>query len=401
MRRLRFAPEQEAAFAEHHTAATIGRVRVVYSALALFGLLGVLGRSPNSDPAVAAVDLVFTGIFFLLLGLAYVNRFRHLATPSLATAAVLSQVAIGLTAKSMQPVLGIIFNLLYVVIVVATLQSRFKVALAFSVAMLAARAWTFSYRGMWSGEAPTAFALMVAEVAFLCLASYLGEVRDRKSFLFERSLRAEKERTKALVQNVLPPTIADQLSRDPGTIARQHESATVLFADLVGFTPFAESHSPNEVVGMLNGLFSRFDALVKDSPAVKMKTVGDCYMVAGGIPDPDPDHVAHVADLALELRGAANAAGIAMRMGIHSGPVIAGVLGTERLMYDIWGPTVNFASRLESSAEAGQILVSGAVRDALAATHDLEPLGELDLKGLGLKEVFLLQRRKIAPMDLA
>ncbi|MBI5705606.1 MAG: adenylate/guanylate cyclase domain-containing protein [Armatimonadetes bacterium] len=400
MRRLHFEPEVEAAFVEQHTAATIGRVRVVFTVLALFGLAGLLGRDPNSDRAVAAVDYAFTLVFFVLLGLAFLHRFRHLATPSLAVAAVLSQIAIGLTAKSALPAAGIIFNLLYLIIVIATLQARFKTALLFGTAMVAARAWTFSYRGMWADETVLFFSLMVVEAIFLCLASYLNEVRDRKSFLFERSLRAEKERTKALVQNVLPPTIADQLSRDPGTIARQHESATVLFADLVGFTPFAEKHSPNEVVGMLNDVFSRFDALVKESPAVKIKTVGDCYMVAGGIPDPDPNHVANVANLALELRGAANAAGISIRMGIHMGPLISGVLGTERLMYDIWGPTVNFASRLESSAEAGQILVSRAVREALAETHDLEPQGELDLKGLGLKEVFLLQRRKIAPMEL-
>lgn len=403
VRRLRFDPATERAYADQHTAGTIGRVRIVFTLLALFGVLGLVAGTgaTSNDPAASRLDLAFTAVFFVLFGMAFVPRLRRFAAPLLATSAVLTQIGMGLTAKNPEPTPAIVINLLYAIIIVATLQTRFWTSLVFCVALLGAIAWTFSYRGTWSASSGFGYAMMVAQLVFLCLASYLGEVRDRKSFLLERSLASERERTKALVRNVLPPTIADHLSQEPGQIARHHESATVLFADLIGFTPFAETHAPDKVVGMLSDVFSRFDRLVAASAAVKIKTVGDCYMVAGGIPDPDPDHIATVANLALELRGAANAAGIPIRIGIHTGPLIAGVLGTERLMYDIWGPTVNFASRLESAAEAGQILVSAAVGLALEATHDLDPLGELDLKGLGPKEVFLLRKRKVASLPIA
>lgn len=397
--RLRFEPGLEEAFADQHASATIGRVRIVFTALALFGLLGALAK-PSNDSATRVIDFSLTGLFFVLLGLAFVHRLRHIATPALAVAAVLAQVSVGLTSKSPDPTTGIAINLLYLVIIVATLQTRFQTALAFCVAMILARAWTFSYRGMWTTQATLLFVFMVAIGVFLCLASYLNEVRDRRSFILERSLIQEKEKSRELVRNVLPPAIADRLSNNPGVIAELHETATVLFCDIIGFTPFAASKPPETVVGMLNDLFSRFDALLPKFEVVKIKTIGDCYMVAGGIPEPCENHLAHVADLALELRGTANAAGVDVRMGIHSGSLIAGVLGTERLMYDVWGPTVNFASRLESSAMPGTIATSAAVRDTLAETHEFEGPFELELKGIGKTEVWHLSRRKIKDLAL-
>lgn len=401
VRKLRFQPELEADFAEQHTSATIGRVRIVFAFLALFGLLGLMGRRQSSDNATAIVDITFTAFFFVLLGMAYAHRLRHFATPSLAVAAVLSQVAVGLTSKSPDPAAGIIINLLYLIIIVATLQTRFRVALLVCVAMVSARAWTFGYRGMWNGDSTLLFVFLVAEAVFLCLASYLNEVRDRRSFLLERSLQLEKERTKELVRNVLPPSIADRLAATPGVIANHHEAATVLFCDITGFTPFAASKPPETVVGMLNDLFSRFDAVVQQFDVVKIKTIGDCYMVAGGIPDPCENHVAQVADLALELRGIANVVGVDVRIGFHTGPVIAGVLGTERLMYDLWGPTVNVASRLEGSAMPGTIAVSDLVCKTLADSHEFEGPFDLDLKGIGKTPVWHLARRKTRDLALS
>jgi len=400
VRKLRFEPALEEAFAEKHTAATIGRVRVVFAALALFGLLGVLTRGPSPDQATGLVDKSLTGLFFVLLGMAFVHRLRHLATPFLAIAAILAQVAVGFTSKSPNPAIGIIINLLYLIIIVTTLQTRFRTAIVFCAAMVAARAWTFSYRGMWSDDATLMFVLMVTEAVFLCLASYLNETRDRRAFLLERSLVAEKEKSKALVRNVLPPSIADRLSESPDLIAQHHDSATVLFCDIIGFTQFAASKPPETVLGLLNDLFSRFDALLPRFDVVKIKTVGDCYMVAGGIPDPCDDHVTQIADMALELRGTANAAGVEVRIGFHTGPVVAGVLGSERLMYDLWGPTVNFASRLESSADPGTIAVSEAVRDSLVDSHEFEGPFELDLKGMGATHVWHLARRRIRDLAL-
>lgn len=400
VRRLRFDPKLEAAFAEQHTAATIGRVRVVFTVLALFGLLGLVGRRQSSDLALFWVDTVFTLFFFVLLGMAFLHRLRHFATPALAVAAVLSQVVVALTTKTPQPGPGIVINLLYMIIIVGSLQARFFIALAFCAAMVWARAWTFSYRGMWSDDTVFLFVLMVTEGVFLCLASYLNEVRDRKGFLLEESLIEEKERSSQLVRNVLPPTIADRLSKTPGVLAEQHDSATILFCDLMGFTSFAASAPPEKVVGLLNDLFSRFDALLPRFEVLKVKTIGDCYMVAGGIPEECADHTSHVADLALELRGTANAMGVDVRIGVHTGPVIAGVLGTERLMYDVWGPTVNTASRLESSAPAGTIAVSSEVRSILIKTHDFDGPFVEEFKGMGATQVWHLVRRKVRGLVL-
>lgn len=332
--------------------------------------------------------------------MAWIHRLRHYAMPSLAIAAILSQIAVGLTSKSPDAGAGIVINLLYLIIIVAALQARFRAAVLVCLSMVVARAWTFSYRNMWGGNSTLLFVFMVTEAVFLCLAAYLNEARDRRGFLLERSLIVERERTRNLVRNVLPPTIADRLADSPGVIAQQHESATVLFCDIIGFTPFAATKPPETVVGLLNDLFSRFDALLPRFDVVKIKTIGDCYMVAGGIPEACDDHVAQVADLALELRGTANAIGVDVRIGCHTGPVIAGVLGTERLMYDLWGPTVNLAARLESTAAPGTIAVTTAVRNALDETHEFSGPIELDLKGVGQTMVWGLTRRRIRAFQL-
>lgn len=399
VRKLRFEPGLEEEFAEQRTAATIGRVRVVFTALALLGLM-TLAQPRSGDRTIGILSFAIPGFYLVLLGMAYVHRLRHFATPSLAAAAVLTEVTVGLTTKVSDLAAASGMNMMYLIIIVATLQTRFRIALAFCIALISVRAWTISYRGMWSNDAITLFAFMISGAIFLCLASYLNETRDRRIFLLERSLVSEKERSKALVRNVLPPSIADRLSQSPDMIAHHHDSATVLFCDIIGFTGFAASKPPETVLGLLNDLFSRFDALLPRFDVVKIKTVGDCYMVAGGIPDPCEDHVAQVADMALELRGTANAVGVDVRIGFHTGPVVAGVLGSERLMYDLWGPTVNMAARLESSADPGTIAVSQAVRDSLAESHEFEGPFELDLKGIGATQVWHLARRRIRDLAL-
>jgi len=227
-----------------------------------------------------------------------------------------------------------------------------------------------------------------------------ANVADRRSFLISELLEEEKARTHALLHNVLPAEIAEKLRSSNEAIATNHPAITVLFADIVNFTPYAASHPASEVVGFLNDLFTRFDDLVAKSGLEKIKTVGDAYMFAGGLPSFRPDHLAAIADLALEMRGAAAAAGADVRFGIHTGPAIAGVLGTKRYMYDIWGATVNLAARLESTSRAGEIQVSQEVRDALASTHEFKEQGSVELKGVGPTDVFVLVRRTAPKMEI-
>src|SRR6185437_8158675 len=171
-----------------------------------------------------------------------------------------------------------------------------------------------------------------------------------------------------LLLNILPGPIANRLkSGKEHVIADRMDEVSVLFADLVGFTPYAREREPTAVVGMLNALFCRFDDRVSALGLEKIKTVGDAYMVVAGMPEPRPDHLAALAGLALtlveEVRGFTDADGrrFAIRVGLHVGPVVTGVIGTRKMAYDVWGDTVNVASRLESSSLPDRIHVSDEV----------------------------------------
>jgi class 3 adenylate cyclase len=174
---------------------------------------------------------------------------------------------------------------------------------------------------------------------------------------------------------------------------------SILFADLVGFTRLSATLSPERLVEMLNALFSRFDVLCGDRGVEKIKTIGDAYMVCAGLPEPMADHARALAELALDMQEALEAhnrefgTSLSMRIGINSGPVVAGVIGLKKFIYDLWGDTVNLASRMESSGVPGRIQVSAAARERLGAAYRCEPRGPLDLKGLGATEAFLLAGR--------
>jgi class 3 adenylate cyclase len=194
-----------------------------------------------------------------------------------------------------------------------------------------------------------------ASVAFTLLASF---AHQRNAAL--TALRAEQKKSEVLLLNVLPRPIAERLKAATQTIADHFAAASILFADVVDFTPLAQRLSPAVMVGILDQLFSQFDALVEQHGLDKIKTIGDCYMAAAGVPNPRPDHARRAALLAPEMRdvlgtsGVAGQPGVELRIGINSGPVVAGVIGTKRLLYDLWGDAVNTASRMESHGTPGE-----------------------------------------------
>ena len=230
-------------------------------------------------------------------------------------------------------------------------------------------------------------------VAFTVLASFATQ---RNAAL--TALRAEQERSEALLTNVLPSSIAERLKAATGSIADHVESATILFADVVDFTPLAQRLSPAEVVGTLDQLFSHFDTLVERHGLEKIKTIGDCYMAAAGVPDPCPDHARRAALLALDMRAAvatrrsAGQDGLELRIGINSGPVTAGVIGTKRFLYDLWGDAVNTASRMESNGTPGEIQITRATYELLKDEFVCEPRGTIPVKGKGEMETWYLGR---------
>jgi guanylate cyclase len=210
-------------------------------------------------------------------------------------------------------------------------------------------------------------------------------------------LEIEQDKSEALLSNVLPAAIAKVLKDSDETVAEQYESVSVLFADVVGFTPLAESLSANELVEMLNTVFTRFDELVTGCKAEKIGTIGDSYMVVAGAPDRHPDHAEILATLALEMMSVVEhmtsdvAPNLEFRMGINTGPVIAGVIGTTRLQYDIWGDTVNLAARLESHGMPGKIQISQATREAIGDRFTCVHRGAIDIKGKGSIETWFLE----------
>jgi len=226
--------------------------------------------------------------------------------------------------------------------------------------------------------------LAVSLIAYLLL-QYSVRARD-----------AALAQSDGLLLNVLPSSIAARLKREPGVIAERFEEVTVLFADVADFTPFAERTSPERVVGVLDEVFSAFDRLTQARGLEKIKTIGDAYMVAGGLPEPRPDHAEAVADLALEMQAqlaqVCDALGLALtiRIGIDSGPVVAGVIGRHKFTYDLWGDTVNTASRMESHGVAGRIQVTEATYRRLKDRFRFEDRGEIEIKGKGHLRAYLL-----------
>ena len=228
-------------------------------------------------------------------------------------------------------------------------------------------------------------------IVFTLLAVFASERREALA-----ALRVEQEKAENLLLNILPRSIADRLKAKDRPIADQFESASILFADVVDFTPWSERLPPSEVVGYLDHLFSHFDALAERHGLEKIKTIGDCYMVAAGVPTPRPDHARALALMALDMLEAMRSndelghLGLELRAGINSGPVVAGVIGRKRFLYDLWGDAVNTASRMESHGMPGRIQITGATYELLADEFECEPRGTIAVKGKGEIEAWYL-----------
>jgi adenylate cyclase len=220
----------------------------------------------------------------------------------------------------------------------------------------------------------------------------------------EAAAEREFARSEALLVNILPPAIAARLKQSKeSVIADSHAEASILFADMAGFTARAADTLPVKLVLFLNDLFTAFDQLVERYGLEKIKTTGDAYMVVSGVPAPRADHAEALARLALDMRAAVTAIAassgraLSIRIGISSGPVVAGVVGTKKFFYDVWGDTVNVASRMESTGEPGKIQVSEATHALLADKFNLESRGEIEIKGKGKMRTWFLIEPKASP----
>ena len=223
-------------------------------------------------------------------------------------------------------------------------------------------------------------------------------LRDRDQAITEQ-LRVEQDRSETLLRSVLPSSVVDRLQGGEKVIADHFQDATILFTDLVGFTALTSKLAPNRVLDLLNTIFSGFDRLAVEHGLEKIKTIGDAYMAAGGLPQKRADHATAVAAMALgmpEIVAAASrefAEPLGIRIGMHTGPVAAGIIGQNKFVYDVWGDTVNVASRMEHYGEPGRVHISAATRAAIGDAYRVEARAPIDVKGRGWMATFFLGER--------
>jgi class 3 adenylate cyclase len=255
------------------------------------------------------------------------------------------------------------------------------------------------------------FAILMANLAGT-IACYGLELSARRDFLLSRLLEeerrkveVERDRSERLLLNILPGSVAERLKETPGTVADSFAEVTVLFADIVDFTPLSAALPAEEVVRLLNEIFSAFDHLAETHGLEKIKTIGDAYMVVGGLPTPRAEHADAVAAMALEMQAAIagfrrpDGEPLRLRIGINTGPVVAGVIGTKKFIYDLWGDTVNMASRMESHGLADGIQVTPATREQLKDRYRFEERPLSGVKGRGEMKAFLLLGSNEPPMN--
>ncbi|MDM8561162.1 adenylate/guanylate cyclase domain-containing protein [Candidatus Parabeggiatoa sp. HSG14] len=235
-------------------------------------------------------------------------------------------------------------------------------------------------------------------VCVICnISVYLYENLQHSEFHAKCDLQVEQEKSDRLLLNILPACIAKRLKQQYSTIADDFSQVTVLFADIVGFTEMSGRMSPIELVKLLNNIFSLFDRLVERHCLEKIKTIGDAYMVVAGLPIPCTNHVEQIADLSLEMQQGITQFNnehhhdLKIRIGIHTGQVVAGVIGIKKFAYDLWGDTVNIASRMESHGIAGRIQVSDSVYELLKDKYVFKERGKISVKGKGNMTTYFLE----------
>lgn len=219
---------------------------------------------------------------------------------------------------------------------------------------------------------------------------------------YKNLLAHEREKSDQLLLSIFPETIADKLRNSNRSVADSFENVTIFFADIVGFSQLASNKNPSEVVAMLDEIFSEFDALVDKYGIEKIKTIGDSYMAVGGLPVPDARHCHNIADMAIEINQIikekySEKYNLQLRIGIHTGKAVAGVIGNKKFSYDLWGDSVNIASRFEASGHPEKIHITEDVKNTLGDAYSYKDCGEVEIKGKGMmRSYFLLDKKKVS-----
>jgi len=380
--------------------------KINFMAAMLFGatamLVWPLVYLAFSEVAVAIILATYAFVILIMISLLRPRRiqFNHALNIILGAnlaAGFLTTLAIGGIANS-----GGLF--LYVMLspfAVVPLSARrfigwFLASVSLVILMAALQPWLRSSNNIPLGYSTIFWVLNFLTVFGIVFASLIAILRQLNTTL--RLLHQEQLKSENLLLNILPRDVAEVLKNETRLIADYIDQASILFADIVSFTPLSESMSPAELVTLLDEVFSQLDTMVDRYDLEKIKTIGDCYMVAAGVPRPRPDHAQVLARLALDIQNYVqqNKIGgkqLQFRIGINSGPLVAGVIGRRKFSYDLWGDSVNTASRMESHGSAGAIQITRSTYELIKDEFICEPHGQVNVKGKGEMPVWRLIRR--------
>ena len=414
--RLRFPPEVEAQFREDYHANTVSTTRlalvlglVLYSA---FGILDIYAVPISKDIVWFIRYGVVAPVMVFALAASYVDIFEKYMQALMG--AVVAVSGLGITvmiAVAREAEFGSRFYFTGLILIsmwaYGLSRLRFGYAvLANSIILIGYEFASIEVKHLLESE--TGIVIFTMHNFFFLGANVIGmftsytlERYTRRDFLQKLTIQAQRDQADQLLYNVLPERIAEKLKQSHETIAEEFSSASVLFADIVNFTPISARFGPLEVVEMLNELFSQFDQLVDKFGVEKIQVAGDGYMVAAGVPTPRPDHATVLAQLALEMLDCVKTGNflggkhpIEIRIGLNSGSLIAGVIGRKKFFYALWGDMVNTASRMESHGESGKIQITRETYELVRDDFECEYIGEIPVKGKGNMEVWHLLAKK-------
>lgn len=414
--KLRFPEPIERQFLADYQANTLVTARMAlllgFILYSLFGILDIyavpISRNVVWFIRFAVVAPLTLGVFFLT----YIRSFQKYIQPMMCFVSAISGLGIvTMIAITREAEFGNRFYFTGLILIsmwaYGLLRLRFWYAvLANLIIMIGYEFATIEIKQLLTSE--TGIVIFTMHNFFFLGANVIGmftgyalERYTRIDFLQKFTIQEQRDQADQLLYNILPKRIAERLKRSRNTIAEEFDSASVLFADIVNFTPISARFGPREVVDMLNDLFSKFDELVDKYGVEKIQVAGDGYMVAAGVPTPRADHAAVLADLALamlecvqhgEFLGGKHP--IEIRIGINSGSLIAGVIGRRKYFYALWGDMVNTASRMESHGSSGKIQITRATYELVKDAFDCEYIGKIPIKGKGNMDVWHLLGRK-------
>jgi adenylate cyclase len=411
-RTLRFPEDIEEQFRGDYHRSTRSSTRIalvlglfLYS---LFGILDLYAVPISKDTVWVIRYLIVAPVTVLVLITSYLDLFqRYLQALMCAAVAISGLGIVAMIAITREAEVGNRFYFSGLILIsmwaYGLLRLRFWYAVLANVIIVAGYEYaTIGIKQLLTSETGTVIFIMhnfffLGANVIGVFMSYTLERYSRREFLQKLTIQQQRDQSDKLLFNILPERVAEQLKQNDGVIAEEFDSASVLVADIVNFTPMSASFDPHAVVSMLNELFSRFDELVDKYDVEKIQVAGDGYMVAAGVPKPRPDHASVLARLALDMleyvRGVEFLGGlhqVEVRIGLNSGPLIGGVIGRKKYFYAIWGDTVNTASRMESHGKSSRIQITRATYELLKDDFECEYMGEIHVKGKGQMEVWHL-----------